>query len=230
MKKKSFLIPKLFLLALATICLSACIKNDNFIRGDAKVRIFNNVINDTSRNFFFNNVLLQTALTYNTNSAYLVVEGDKNYTIEARNNITSAASGSLVLQDSFKLGKNYSIYYTRKDTLPATVPNMVMFEDDVRQNVNEARVMFINLGYTLGSNVHFRSEDRKLDQTLKKGDKTDYISFTKVDSTARLYFNLVDSATVIDTISYTNFVRGRVYTILFDGTRRGKVKYRVVTN
>ncbi len=230
MKVNSFLIPKLVLLAFTTICISACIKNDNFIRGDAKVRIFNNVINDTSRNFFFNNVLLQTALTYNTNSAYLVVEGDKNYTIEAKNNITSAASGSLVLRDSFRLGKNYSIYYTKDDSLPSTVPKMLMFEDEVKQNINEARVMFINLGYTLGSNVHFRSEDRKVDLTLKKGDKTEYISFPNVNSNARLYFNLVDSTTVIDTISYTNFVKGRVYTILFDGTRAGKVKYRVVTN
>ena len=226
MKKISVLIPKIVLLAFTTICISACIKNDNFIKGDAKIRIFNNVINDTSQNFYFNNEKLQNALSYSTNSGYLVVIGEQPYVIEAKNNITSVVNSTT--NYTFPIGKNYSIYYTRDDS--TTKPKMVIYEDTVRKNLKEARIMFINVGYTLNSGILLRNEKTAYKFTLTKGQKTEYISITNPTDSGKFVCNLVDSALVVDTIAANNFVKGNVYTIIFDGTKSGKLRYRVVTN
>ncbi|RZL64298.1 MAG: hypothetical protein EOO93_07230, partial [Pedobacter sp.] len=218
MKKRNFLIsPKLIILMFAVICLSACIKNDNSIVGDSKVRIFNTIISDTSRNFYFNQALFNSvsgisALASSTNSSYFVVEAEKEYVIDARNSITGATTNSV--KQTFALGKNYSIYYTVKNSLTTTKPEMIIYQDEVRQNNNFAQIMFINLGHTLGSKVSIKDKSGSIVETIGYGEKTTYKQISDVGmSKTSIILNLVDSAGVQDSISYTNFVKGKVYTV-----------------
>ncbi len=218
----------------AVICLSACIKNDNSIVGDSKVRIFNTIISDTSRNFYFNQALFNSvsgisALASSTNSSYFVVEAEKEYVIDARNSITGATTNSV--KQTFALGKNYSIYYTVKNSLTTTKPEMIIYQDEVRQNNNFAQIMFINLGHTLGSKVSIKDKSGSIVETIGYGEKTTYKQISDVGmSKTSIILNLVDSAGVQDSISYTNFVKGKVYTVIIEGARNGKLKERLVPN
>jgi len=236
MKKRSFSTStaiKILFSLFAVFLVSACIKNDNFIIGDAKVRIFNTIVSDTTRNFFFNNALFNSqsgvsALATATNSSYFVVQADKEYLIDSRNSITGTTSVSA--KSTFALGKNYSIYYTKKNDLPATKPEFLIFPDLVRQDTTKAQVMFINLGYTLGSKVMIKNKDNTYATTLAYGEKSDYVSISNLKPVSTLFFNLADSTGVVDSINYTNFIKGKVYTIILEGAKNGKLKQRLVAN
>lgn len=235
MKRRNFLISsKLIILIFTVVLFSACIKNDNSIVGDAKVRIFNTVISDTSQNFYFNQALFNSvtgvsALATSTNTSYFVVEGDKEYLIDSRNSVTGVTNSSV--KQSFALGKNYSIYYTIKNTLPTTKPEMIIYQDTVRQNNNVAQIMFINLGHTLGSKVDIKDKSGKIVESIGYGEKTTYKQISDVGkSNTSILLNLVDSAGVQDSISYTNFAKGKVYTVIIEGAKNGKLKERLVAN
>lgn len=234
MKNPTFLFPKIFLLFFIALVISSCIKNDGSIIGDAKVRIFNNVISDTSKNFYFNGFLYnsianQTALATSTNSSYLVVVADKEYTIDARNSLTGVSNSSV--KGTFGLGRNYSIYYSKADTLPTTKPTMVIYEDTVRQNLNVAQILFINMGSTLKSKVQITDRTKSFTEILGYGEKSGYRKIIEVGrSKTSLVLNLVDSTGVEDTISYTNFAKGKVYTVIIEGAKSGKLKERLVAN
>ncbi|TCD11102.1 hypothetical protein EZ449_06305 [Pedobacter frigidisoli] len=234
MKNPTFLFPKIFLLFFIALVISSCIKNDGSIIGDAKVRVFNTVISDTTRNFYFNNALFNSvsavsALATSTNSSYFVVEAEKEYTIDSRNTITGVSNSSS--KETFALGKNYSIYYTKSDSLPTTKPKMFIYQDTVRQNLNVAQVMFINYGYTLGSKVMITDRTKSFTETLGYGEKSGYRQIIEVGrSKTSLVLNLIDSTGVEDTISYTNFAKGKVYTVIIEGAKNGKLKERLVPN
>lgn len=233
MKERNFLNPTLPFILFAIVLFSSCIKNDNFIVGDSKVRIFNTIVSDTSQNFFFNKALFNSvsgisALASSTNSAYFVIEADKEYEIDARNSITGVSNSSI--KNVFSLGKNYSIYYTQTNNLSTTKPKMIIYEDLVRQDTSKAQIMLINLGHTLKSKVNIASKDSLYSTSLGYGEKTDYISIKTLKPASTLFFNLVDSTGVRDSISYTNFIKGKVYTIIIEGAKNGKLKERLVPN
>lgn len=232
--KNKLLFPKIFLLLTLAVLISSCIKNDNLIEGDAKVRIFNNIISDTTRNFYFNGAAFnsqsgQTALATGTNSSYFVVEADKEYEIDSRNSITSVSNSTI--KQAFGLGRNYSVFYTKSDSLPATKAKLIVYEDTVRQNLNFAQIIFINMGYTLGSKVVIKDRAESFKEILGYGEKSGYRQITDIGkSKTSIVLNLVDSAGVQDSISYTNFVKGKVYTVIIEGAKNGKLKERLVPN
>jgi len=234
MKNPKFLFPKIFILFFFILIVSSCIKNDGTIIGDAKVRIFNTVISDTARNFFFNNGLFagatgQSALSTSTNSSYFVVVADRDYSVDARNSITGVSNGAV--DYNFALGKNYSIFYTKADNLPATKPQLVVYEDMVRPNANMAQIKFINMGYTLGSDVMITDRGGNYKETIGRGKFTEYLKISDVDTNAAtIFLNLVDSVGVVDSISYKGLAKGKVYTVIIEGTSRGKLKERLVSN
>lgn len=234
MNKRNFLIPKLSFILLAVVLFSACIKNDNFIKGDAKVRIFNTIISDTSRNFYFNQALFNSvsgvsALATSTNSSYFVVEAEKEYEIDSRNSVTGASNSSI--KETFALGKNYSIFYTKSDSLAATKPRMIVYQDTLKQDNETARIMFLNLGYTLGSKVNIVDKGGNVYGRLGYGEKTDYKEIKDIGkSKTSIVLNLVDSAGVQDSISFNNFSKGKVYMVIIEGAKNGKLKERLVPN
>lgn len=233
MKNTTLKTLKFFLLISFVLSLGACIKNDNFIKGDAKVRIFNSVVSDTTRNFYFNQALYNSqpsiaALASATNTSYFVVEGEKEYLIDSRNSITGVTNGSIT--QTFDLGKNYSIYYTKEDNQATTKPKMLILQDLVRQDTSKAQVMFINMGYTLASEVIIKSRDNSYTTSLGYGKKSEYVPISILKPSSTLLFNLKDSVGVVDSISYSNFNKGRVYTIILEGTAGGKLKERLVPN
>lgn len=234
MKKRNFLNPTLPFILFAIVLFSSCIKNDNFIVGDSKVRIFNTIISDTSTNFYFNEALFNsvsgvTALATSTNSSYFVVEADKEYKIDSRNSVTGTSNSEI--KEMFALGKNYSIYYTKTDSLPGTKPKLIIFQDEVRQNDKMAQIIFINYGYTLRSKVIITDRKKTFTETIGYGEKTGYRQILDVDSSkSTIFLNLVDSTGVRDSISFRNLAKGKVYTVIIEGAKNGKMKQRLVPN
>ena len=214
-----------FLFLCGAICLiTACVKSDNTDL-DTKVR-FINVVDGASQDFYLNNVLVSNSVGYGTNSAYAVTAADKLYTILAKNTGTQNVSDSI--SEKLRVGRNYSVYYYKTSPQDSLLK---IYEDDLTPNGDSARVLFINLGYTLRSKVNIKTP--AMTTTLGFGEKTGYISL-KADSTSKMSFNLVDSANVVDVIVPTIFSKGKTYTILIDGVTKGvgtgKLRERLITN
>lgn len=232
--KRFKIFQKVFFSFAMLLLFSACFKSRDITTGDAKIRIFNNVISNSPVNFFFDNILYngatgQNALAFNTSSSYFVVDGGRNYLISARNSLTRSLIDSI--RSTFQVGRNYSIYLTQRDTLDSTGRKMVIFEDTVRQNLNFAQVIFINYGSTLKSPVMITDRAGSFKKEIAYGQKTEYVPISNLmNNQSTLILNLKDSLGVQDTISYTNFSLGRVYTVIINGNKTGKLIERLVPN
>jgi len=227
MKIKPFLLFKILLLPVVAFLITSCVKPDNQDY-DTKVR-FINVVDQKPQDFYLNNVKSATSISYNANSDYIVPAGDKEYTISAKN--TGSQSISTTSKHLFSVGKNYSVYYYKKSEADSLLH---ILEDNLTPDTASARLFFINLGYTLNSKVIITNEKSTLlNITLGNGENSGYIKMP-VGKNSKLYFNLIDSAQVIDTISYTNFFKGKTYTIILDGVNKGpnkgKLKERLIVN
>ncbi|RDC55504.1 DUF4397 domain-containing protein [Pedobacter chinensis] len=232
MKKRNFLTSKLFFLLFAiTLLVSSCIKNNNFIKGDAKIRVFHVASTDTTQNFFLNGRQLGSAATYGTNSSYIVVAGDSTYKITSRN-INSANDLTTLAAVHPSIGKNYSVYYTRKSTTAA--PELIYDEDDVRPNPDSAKVVFWNLGYTLGSPVIVTDSGNAFSKlTMVYGNKL--TRKIKVNKSTKISFVLTTPTTtnpqpVVTLLDSTTISNGRVYTVIIDGSRTGELQKRLVSS
>jgi len=226
MRVKSFLLFR-FLFLFGAICLvTSCIKSDNTDL-DTKVRFFN-VIDEAAQDFYLNKVLVSSSIGYGSNSSYIVTAADKIYTVFAKNTGTQNLSDSI--SETLKVGRNYSVYYYKssaKDSL------LKVIEDDLTPSKDSARILFINLSYTLASKVSIRNETSSLNFPLGNGESSGYVK-VPIAKSSKLSFNLGDSTNVIDTISYTNFNKGKTYTILIDGINKGgskgKLRERLIAN
>jgi len=231
MKNKLFLIPKLLFLTLGTICISACIKNDNFIKGDAKIRIFQTSALDTTQNFFLSGRQLGSATTYGTNSSYIVIAGDSSYKVSSRN-ITSSDDLTSLDNQRFGIGKNYSVFFTRKTI--TSPPNLIMYEDDVKIDTATAKVVFLNLGYTLQSPVIVTDTGASFNKfSMSYGDRVE--KKIKVSRLTKISFVLTTPTTtnpqpVVTVLDSTTIIKGRVYTVLIDGSKTGDLQKRLVTS
>ncbi|MCZ4223620.1 DUF4397 domain-containing protein [Pedobacter rhodius] len=227
MKIKPILLLKMSVLLVAVCLILSCVKTNN-LDFDTKVR-FVNTIDEKPQDFYLNEVKSATGISYSANSDYVVAAGDKEYNIFAKNTTTQSVSSSV--KYSLKVGRNYSVYYLKKSAMDSVLNVM---EDDLTPDTANARLFFINLGYTLGSRVSIRNEtSNPVNITLGNGENSGYIKIP-TGKNSRLYFNLIDSAQVIDTISYTNFFKGKTYTIIIDGVNKGaskgKLKERLIAN
>jgi hypothetical protein len=240
--KNTLLFSRIFFLIVCAFSISSCIKNNNFIKGDAKIRYFQSAITDTTQNFYLKGIQSGASITYGSNSNYIVVAGDSTYTITSRNINTGIDTARAT--HKFEIGANYSIYYTRATA--TSPPVLKVYQDDVKQNLNVAKLTFLNLGYTLGSDVIVKDEATTPafpQFTMKYGDivsktvnvnKTTKISFTLTNPiSTQPVLNTLDSLTT--TATNTNpakslaITKGLVYTVLLDGTKKGELQMRLVS-
>jgi len=223
---------KIFLLLTLAILISSCIKNDNFIEGDAKVRFFQAASTDTTQTFYLNGVQIGTPVAHGTNTSYVVVAGNAAYTIASRNLNTGVDAASLAEQ-TFKIGQNYSVfYYKEKAGDPA---KLKVYTDDVKPDLDSAKLTFLNLGYTLGSSVVITDSTntaKPVESTIAYGAiKTLKV---KVNKNMKFAFKLTNpTATnpppVVPRLDSLNINNGRVYLILFDGDKKGELKNRIIS-
>ncbi|WP_231463026.1 DUF4397 domain-containing protein [Pedobacter sp. Leaf132] len=204
----------------------ACVKNDNNDY-DTRVR-FLNAIDQGAQDFYLNGLKVAPAVVYGSSSSYITAAGDKEYNVYARGAGTSSISDSI--KYLFSVGKNYTVYYTKKS---ATDSVLTVLEDDLARDASSVRLFFINLGYNLSSNVNIRNESSSVVKILGPGENSGYIKLP-VDADANIYLNLLASPNVTDTILNTNFVKGNTYTIMIDGvnkgTNAGKLQKRVIVS
>jgi len=216
-----------FALFALTLCLVGCVKNENTNTYDTKVR-FINVIDEKAQDFYLNGIRVATGVGYGSNSSYITAVGDREYSIFAKNTETQIFSDSIKF--SLGVGKNYSVYYSKT---AATDSILTVLEDNLSRDTASVRLFFINHGYTLNSKVSIRSQSSTFSKILGLGENSGYVKLP-ANKTSDIYLNLLDSVNVIDTIPFTNFVKGSNNTILIDGinkgSRRGKLRERVIVS
>lgn len=225
--KISAFLKLLFAFFALTLFLVSCVKNENTNDYDTKVR-FINLVDERAQDFYLNGIRVATAVGYGSNSSYITAVGDKEYSIFAKNTATQVVSDSL--KYSLGVGKNYSVYYSKTT---ATDSLLTVLEDNLIRDTASVRLFFINLGYTLGSRVSIRNQSSTFSKILGIGENSGYVKLPG-NKTSDIYLNLLDSVNVIDTILFTNFVKGSNNTILIDGlnkgNKKGKLQARVIVN
>lgn len=229
MKANSFIIPRLFLLMMGMFLITSCIKNENDVAGDTKIRFYNFVLSDTSQDFYIDSLRLATSIAYGSSSSYLLVpikDATKGRNVKIISKISSQKNTNNSIEKLLELGRFYSVYYTREKPTDSLLK---FYEDDLTiSNKEKAKVQFLNLGYTLKSKVNIRNESGAIQLNLGYGEKSDYF-LVDVDKGSSIYSNVTDSIRA-DTILYTRFSKGKVYTILIDGSRIGKLQQQLIVN
>lgn len=225
MKNSFALVSKLITLALFMVFVSSCIKSNDFIKGDAKVRFYNTVETSLPQDFYLNADRFGTAVRYGANTPYVVVPGDSAivYKIVAKNT-SSTAGPSAAFDYTFNIGKNYSVFYTK-----SSVSDSLLYirQDDVTPDTAVAKVFIINLGYSLKKPVQVRdSTNTAAKKVLAYKDNSGYLKLNP--ATTRLYFTITDSTTK-DSLPGRNFFKGKIYTILLDGSQTGDLRTRLIT-
>ncbi len=229
--KNTVLFSKIFSLFACAILISSCVKNNNFIKGDAKIRFFQVASTDTTQNFYLNGRQIGASVPYNTNTSYVVVPGDSVFNITSKNIGTGIDVASLAGQQ-FKIGLNYSVFYLKEAIdKPA---KLKVYQDSVRPDLDSARLTFLNLGYTLGANkvviTDSTNTDKPTESSLGYGEiKTFKI---KVSRNTRYAFKLSNPTATnpppVVTHLDSTLNNGRLYLILFDGDKKGELKNRII--
>ncbi|MCZ4244489.1 DUF4397 domain-containing protein [Pedobacter punctiformis] len=231
MKKPSFFILKLSFLIGFILIISSCIKNDNLIAGDAKIKFFNFVNTGAAKDFYLDSAKYVTGASYGNSAGYTIVPvstfpGGQSYRFMVKNTLKpDSLKGTL--KYLIEVGKNYSVYYTKNKKLDSM---LVIYEDNLTIDPDKAKLIFLNLGYNLSNKVYIRDEKKSYEVNLNYNEKTDYKLIDIDPKLAKIYMNNVDSVNVIDTISGTNFSKGKIYTILIDSDKAGRLLKRVLAN
>jgi hypothetical protein len=231
--KNKVLFSKIFLLFACAFLISSCIKNNNFIKGDAKIRFFQSASTDTTQNFYLNGIQIGTSVAYNTNTSYVVIAGDSVFNITTKNISTGVDAASLANQ-KFKIGQNYSVFYYKEKT--GDPAKLKVYTDDVKPDLDSAKLTFLNLGYTLGSKVVITDSTntaKPIESLLGYGETKTFK--VKVNKTMKYAFKLSSPTatnpppvvTRLDSVTINN---GRVYLILFDGDKKGELKNRIISS
>jgi hypothetical protein len=231
--KNTVLFSKIFLLFACAFLISSCIKNNNFIKGDAKIRFFQSASTDTTQNFYLNGIQIGTSVAYNTNTSYVVIAGDSVFNITTKNISTGVDAASLANQ-KFKIGQNYSVFYYKEKT--GDPAKLKVYTDDVKPDLDSAKLTFLNLGYTLGSKVVITDSTntaKPIESLLGYGETKTFK--VKVNKTMKYAFKLSSPTatnpppvvTRLDSVTINN---GRVYLILFNGDKKGELKNRIISS
>jgi len=229
--KNTVLFSRIFFLFACVFLISSCIKNNNFIKGDAKIRFFQAASTDTTQNFYLNGIQIGNSVTYNANTSYVVIPGDSVFKITSRNIGTGVDVTSLADQ-KFKIGQNYSVFYL-KEAIDKQA-KLKVYQDDVKPDIDSAKLTFLNLGYTLGSKVVIT------DSTNTAAPKESLIGYgesktfkVKVNKNMKYAFKLstptpTNPPPVVTRLDSLTINNGRVYLILLDGDKKGELKNRIV--
>ncbi|TDG36840.1 DUF4397 domain-containing protein [Pedobacter changchengzhani] len=161
---------------------------------------------------------------YGANTQYLIAPGNQTFKVFVKdvNANDPHTTGDL----SVEIGKNYSVFYTKTNVNDSS---LFVIKEDLTIDTAKTKLLFVNLGYTLKSRVVVRDSLKTFTKTLGYGEKSDYL-FLNFAVKNKLYLNLVDSVGVVDSISASNFSKGKIFTILIDGTNIGKLKERLISN
>ena len=231
--KNYLLFYKIFIIFACAFLISYCIKNYNFIKGDAKIRFFQAASTDTTQNFYLNGIQIGTSVAYNTNTSYVVIPGDSVFNIASKNIGTGVDATSLANQQ-FKIGQNYSVFYYKEKT--GGPAKLKVYTDDVKPDLDSAKLTFLNLGYTLGSKVVITDSTNTANPIESSIDYGEIKNFkVKVNKSMKYAFKLSSPTatnpppvvTRLDSVTINN---GRVYLILFDGDKKGELKNRIISS
>lgn len=235
MKKQSFVIVKLSFLFAFILIFSSCIKNNDLIAGDAKIKFFNFVNTGAAKDFYLDSARYVIGVSYGSSVSYTVVpvnslQGGQSYRFMVKNTQKPDSLKGTVKR-VIEVGKNYSAYYTKTKLVAGKQDSLlVIYEDNLKPDPDKAKLIFLNLGYNLSNKVYIRDENKTYEATLDYNEKTDYKFITIDPKAAKIYMNNLDSTKVIDTISGINFSKGKIYTILIDSDKGGKLLKRVLGN
>nr|WP_199158103.1 DUF4397 domain-containing protein [Pedobacter sp. ASV2] len=235
MKKQSFVIVKLSFLFVFILIFSSCIKNNDLIAGDAKIKFFNFVNTGAAKDFYLDSARYVIGVSYGSSVSYTVVpvnslQGGQSYRFMVKNTQKPDSLKGTVKR-IIEVGKNYSAYYTKTKLVAGKQDSLlVIYEDNLKPDPDKAKLIFLNLGYNLSNKVYIRDENKTYEATLDYNEKTDYKFITIDPKAAKIYMNNLDSTKVIDTISGINFSKGKIYTILIDSDKGGKLLKRVLGN
>lgn len=235
MKKPSFVIIKLSFLIGFILIISSCIKNNDLIAGDAKIKFFNFVNTGAAKDFYLDSGKYASGVSYGSSVSYTVVPvnsfpAGQVYRFMVKNTLKPDSLKGTAKQ-LIQVGKNYSAYYTKTKLVGNKQDSLlVIYEDNLTPDPDKAKLIFLNLGYNLSNKVYIRDEKTTYEATLDYNEKTDYKYITIDPKAAKIYMNNLDSASVIDTISGINFSKGKIYTILIDSDKGGKLLKRVLGN
>ncbi|WP_131539866.1 DUF4397 domain-containing protein [Pedobacter nototheniae] len=235
MKKQSFVIVKLSFLFAFILIFSSCIKNNDLIAGDAKIKFFNFVNTGAAKDFYLDSARYVIGVSYGSSVSYTVVpvnslQGGQSYRFMVKNTQKPDSLKGTVKR-IIEVGKNYSAYYTKTKLVAGKQDSLlVIYEDNLKPDPDKAKLIFLNLGYNLSNKVYIRDENKTYEATLDYNEKTDYKFITIDPKAAKIYMNNLDSTKVIDTISGINFSKGKIYTILIDSDKGGKLLKRVLGN
>lgn len=232
MKIKTIIISTFLPLAAIAIIFTSCAKNSNYVRGDARVRVFQASVLDTTQNFLLDSLAFGNATVYGSNSSYIVVEGyddeRKNLHSLVSRNINAATNLAVLRDQMFNIGKNYSVFLTRET--PTSTPKLISYQDTVSINTEVAKLVFINLGYTLESRVVIKDEGKGFDDfNLGYGGRV--TKNVKVNKATKISFALVNpiaAAPAVASIDSLTISKGRVYTVLIDGNKLKYLQKRLV--
>ena len=214
------------MLAVFAMFISSCIKNNDFIKGDAKVKFYNTVQGGVSQDFYLGPDRYGSAVSYGNNTPYVIVPGDSaiKYKVIAKNTASPTAGPNASLDYSFNIGKNYSVFYTKS---PANDSLLYIKQDDVAQDTGKVKIFIINLGYTLKSKIQIRdSLNYIVPSSLSFKENSGYLKLNPKG--LRIYIKLADS-TREDSVVGKNLTKGKVYTVLIDGSKIGKLQTRLIT-
>ncbi|WP_316803837.1 DUF4397 domain-containing protein [Pedobacter nototheniae] len=235
MKKPSFVLVKLSFLFGFILIISSCIKNNNLIAGDAKIKFFNFVNTGVAKDFYLDSGRYASNVSYGSSVSYTVVPVNnfpdgQTYNFIVKNTLKSGTLPGAAKQ-LIQVGKNYSAYYTKTKLVGGKQDSLlVIYEDNVKPDPDKAKLIFLNLGYNLSNKVYIRDANTTYEATLGYNEKTDYKFITIDPTAAKIYMNNLDSAMIIDTISGTSFSKGKIYTILIDSDKAGRLLKRVLGN
>lgn len=184
------------------------------------------MLSGVAQDFYLGPDRYGSAVIYGAYTPYVIVPGDSaiKYNVIAKNTASPTAGPNASMDYSFNIGKNYSVFYTKsseKDSL------LYIKQDDVTPDPDKAKVYILNLGYTLGSKVSIRDSLNAFAQRdLGYKENSGYL---KLDPKLfRIYFKQIDS-TREDSLVGTPLLKGKVYTVLIDGSKTGKMQIRLIT-
>jgi len=218
--------PRLFLIALSVICLSAALTSCNKPSGSsnvsagAAVKIVNAVNGSASQDLYINNNRIDaSAVAYGQSSGYYTVtSGVYPAKFTDANSATANASFSVSLAP----GNYYSVYYATNDT---TKTEVVAQNDQTAPSSGMAKVRFINLSSAISSGIDFGvSGSTKLATSLAYKAVSAYNQIA-----ANTTFFLYASGSVTSSLTIpTTIQAGKIYTIYVTGATTLNLNFFVV--
>ncbi len=207
----------ILLMAMVTVCLVSCSKNNGQVAVSAYVMATNAAQASAPQDFYADNTKLNgSAIAYTQSTSYISI-GSGSHQGQFKTSTTTNVNTAFSL--SFAPGGYYTVFYTDDNT--ATT-----YQDDrTAPQSGNARVRFINVSSALTSNVDFaNSTGSKIVSGLAYKAASAY---NDVSSSSTFTLSASGSATVLLNIA-SSLQAGHIYTIFISGATSATITYTVV--